>query len=100
MSRFIVNYHLVNISLDNRFICYIHRALQESLLTSFQASSSSSNSGQNNSEDVTDSIPDYMDPNLELAIKLSQEEERRREEDARREQEMLEQVLRLSLEEK
>ncbi|KFB53858.1 AGAP010677-PA-like protein [Anopheles sinensis] len=47
-----------------------------------------------------DSPPDYLDPNLELAIKLSQEEERRREEDLRREEEMLAEVLRLSMQEK
>lgn len=50
--------------------------------------------------DEVDSIPDYLDPNLELAIKLSQEEERRREEERKREEEMLAEVLRLSLEEK
>lgn len=50
--------------------------------------------------DELDSIPDYLDPNLELAIKLSQEEERRREEERKREEEMLAEVLRLSLEDK
>lgn len=57
---------------------------------------SSTNAGM----DELDSIPDYLDPNLELAIKLSQEEERRREEDRKREEEMLAEVLRLSLEDK
>ena len=46
------------------------------------------------------SVPDYLDPNLELAIKLSQEEETRREEERRREEEMLAEVLRLSLQDK
>lgn len=54
----------------------------------------------NGGTDELDSIPDYLDPNLELAIKLSQEEERRREEERKREEEMLAEVLRLSLEDK
>uniref|UniRef100_A0A182MCJ0 Ankyrin repeat domain-containing protein n=1 Tax=Anopheles culicifacies TaxID=139723 RepID=A0A182MCJ0_9DIPT len=50
--------------------------------------------------DESDTVPDYLDPNLELAIKLSQEEETRREEERRREEEMLAEVLRLSLQDK
>lgn len=101
----------------------LQRALQESLITGFQSGSipaegaSAAGVGAeaepssaeprvrrgtptNTGTDELDSIPDYLDPNLELAIKLSQEEERRREEERKREEEMLAEVLRLSLEDK
>lgn len=100
----------------NSLLCVvIHRALQESLITGYQQHSGDASSGDlgvparpaglDNGQvaaalDEVDSIPDYLDPNLELAIKLSQEEERRREEERKREEEMLAEVLRLSLEEK
>lgn len=104
----------------NSLLCVvIHRALQESLITGYQQQQQQ-HSGDASSGDLVvparpaaldngqaaaaldevDSIPDYLDPNLELAIKLSQEEERRREEERKREEEMLAEVLRLSLEEK
>lgn len=94
------------------------RALQESLITGYQQQQQQGNSASGGGQepqlldnessvaaavaaaDEVDSIPDYLDPNLELAIKLSQEEERRREEERKREEEMLAEVLRLSLEEK
>uniref|UniRef100_A0A182WE89 Ankyrin repeat domain-containing protein n=1 Tax=Anopheles minimus TaxID=112268 RepID=A0A182WE89_9DIPT len=90
----------------------LQRALQESLITGFLSSSSATTGSaqppalaldhQTPTADVDepDSVPDYLDPNLELAIKLSQEEETRREEERRREEEMLAEVLRLSLQEK
>lgn len=96
----------------------LQRALQESLITGYQQQqqgSAASGTGDLvpaldnghrpapdgvGAADEVDSIPDYLDPNLELAIKLSQEEERRREEERKREEEMLAEVLRLSLEEK
>lgn len=106
----------------NSLLCVvIHRALQESLITGYQQQQQQQqHSGDASSGDLVvparpagldngqvaaaldevDSIPDYLDPNLELAIKLSQEEERRREEERKREEEMLAEVLRLSLEEK
>lgn len=98
----------------------LQRALQESLISGFQSGSVTAASPEGGSTttaaatgtqeqphatngagaDELDSIPDYLDPNLELAIKLSQEEERRREEERKREEEMLAEVLRLSLEDK
>uniref|UniRef100_A0A182RLV8 Ankyrin repeat domain-containing protein n=1 Tax=Anopheles funestus TaxID=62324 RepID=A0A182RLV8_ANOFN len=89
----------------------LQRALQESLITGFQSSSATTGSAlppalaldhqtATVAVDEADSVPDYLDPNLELAIKLSQEEETRREEERRREEEMLAEVLRLSLQEK
>ncbi|XP_053683510.1 ankyrin repeat domain-containing protein 13D [Sabethes cyaneus] len=95
----------------------LQRALQESLITGFQSGNAAATtvSGEREQQDVNgtvaapgrmlgsdevDSIPDYLDPNLELAIKLSQEEEKRREEERKREEEMLAEVLRLSLEDK
>lgn len=86
--------------------------MQESLITGYQQQQQGSaaaasgdlvpalDNGVGAAVDEVDSIPDYLDPNLELAIKLSQEEERRREEERKREEEMLAEVLRLSLEEK
>lgn len=96
--------------------------MQESLITGFQSGSVPTEGASSGAEaaaaepssmlepraartvaagtDELDSIPDYLDPNLELAIKLSQEEERRREEERKREEEMLAEVLRLSLEDK
>jgi hypothetical protein len=44
--------------------------------------------------------PDVIDRNLELAIEMSREDEKRLADDLRREQEMFEEVLRLSMEEK
>uniref|UniRef100_A0A182PN58 Ankyrin repeat domain-containing protein n=1 Tax=Anopheles epiroticus TaxID=199890 RepID=A0A182PN58_9DIPT len=91
------------------------RALQESLITGFQSSSAATASSSLPpalaldhpatvasvvAADEPDTVPDYLDPNLELAIKLSQEEETRREEERRREEEMLAEVLRLSLQDK
>ncbi|XP_050067113.1 ankyrin repeat domain-containing protein 13D [Anopheles maculipalpis] len=91
----------------------LQRALQESLITGFQSSSSAATGSSalppalaldhqavTVAADETDTVPDYLDPNLELAIKLSQEEETRREEERRREEEMLAEVLRLSLQDK
>ncbi|XP_040162660.1 ankyrin repeat domain-containing protein 13D isoform X1 [Anopheles arabiensis] len=99
----------------------LQRALQESLITGFQSSSAATATTTaaaaastippalaldhpgglaDASPDEPDSVPDYLDPNLELAIKLSQEEETRREEERRREEEMLAEVLRLSLQDK
>ncbi|XP_058053849.1 ankyrin repeat domain-containing protein 13D isoform X1 [Anopheles bellator] len=97
----------------------LQRALQESLITGYQQSRGdgshavSSGSGvasdtnstlalaHDGASDATDDrLPDYLDPNLELAIKLSQEEEARREEERLREEQMLAEVLRLSLQEK
>lgn len=95
--------------------------MQESLITGFQSSSAATatttaaaaastlppalaldhpGGPADASPDEPDSVPDYLDPNLELAIKLSQEEETRREEERRREEEMLAEVLRLSLQDK
>lgn len=118
-------YHPRSLSLERNksLLCVvIHRALQESLISGFQSGSvttssegatavavgtqdpprvaSSANTTNDDGTDELDSIPDYLDPNLELAIKLSQEEERRREEERKREEEMLAEVLRLSLEDK
>jgi hypothetical protein len=67
------------------FCNYRYRALQESLFLL-------NNNRENDDFEV--------DENLELAIKLSQEEERIRQQNLQKEQELLEQVLRLSLEEK
>lgn len=100
----------------------LQRALQESLITGFQSGSAAASGADQQEQhqvsngtsaevaaeaaavmagiDELDSIPDYLDPNLELAIKLSQEEEKRREDERLREEEMLAEVLRLSLEEK
>ncbi|XP_049538970.1 ankyrin repeat domain-containing protein 13D isoform X1 [Anopheles darlingi] len=103
----------------------LQRALQESLITGYQSGAganavvASSNApllaiegtpvaaaaaagGVPNAinNHLPPSADDYIDPNLELAIKLSQEEEERREADRLREEEMLAEALRLSLQEK
>ncbi|XP_053680869.1 ankyrin repeat domain-containing protein 13D isoform X2 [Anopheles nili] len=97
----------------------LQRALQESLITGFQSSRSgaiSETGGQppalaldhqaaasvaaSDGNDTEPSPNWYVDPNLQLAIKLSQEEEARREEERLREEEMLAEVLRLSLQDK
>ncbi|XP_053669273.1 ankyrin repeat domain-containing protein 13D isoform X2 [Anopheles marshallii] len=90
----------------------LQRALQESLITGFLSSSTTTGTALPPAlaldhqaapavaADESDSVPDYLDPNLELAIKLSQEEETRRAEELQREEEMLAEVLRLSLQEK
>uniref|UniRef100_A0A182NP97 Ankyrin repeat domain-containing protein n=1 Tax=Anopheles dirus TaxID=7168 RepID=A0A182NP97_9DIPT len=87
----------------------LQRALQESLITGFQSSSAAASGGATlppalaldhqasaEAESETDTVPDF----LELAIKLSQEEEMRREEEHRRDEEILAEVLRLSLQDK
>uniref|UniRef100_U5EZR6 Putative ankyrin repeat protein n=1 Tax=Corethrella appendiculata TaxID=1370023 RepID=U5EZR6_9DIPT len=79
------------------------RALQESLLNIGYYETSNASGETRTGSEIANQLSDYLDTNtsdLELAIKLSQEDERRREEELQREQEMLEQVLRLSLEEK
>lgn len=84
-------------------LLYIHRALQESLLS---ASCTSRTTTVNDSETQNElpvgnqSFQDEIDSNLALAIKLSQAEARKLEEDRNREQTLLDEVLRLSLEEK
>lgn len=52
---------------------------------------------------LPDGIPQHdlvMDPDLAMALRISEQEQRHRQEDLQREQEMIEEALRLSLQEK
>ena len=55
--------------------------------------------GSPTSEDDDDGGFRYMDPDLAMALRLSQQDQQQYEQELQREQEMLEQVLKLSMQE-
>lgn len=83
--------NLLPIPLSSFFLIHAFRALHESLHVR-----SASDSPDGNSTPSSPSI----DPDLAMALRLSQEEQDERQQELLREQEMLEKAIRLSMEEK
>lgn len=73
---------------------HFHSVLQESLLGAHGNAS-----GSPVSEDDDDGGFRYMDTDLAMAMRLSQQDQQKYELDCQREQEMIEQALKLSLQE-
>lgn len=76
------------------FLFFLYRALEASLL------SGGAYSGPRNGEPVNNVPPELEDESLSLALQLSKEDAWRRDQELRREQEMIEEAIRLSLQEK
>lgn len=78
-------------------VCFpssIHSVLQESLLGAHGHAS-----GSPVSEDDDDGGFRYIDTDLAMAMRLSQQDQQKYEQECQREQEMIEQALKLSLQE-
>lgn len=73
---------------------YVCRVLQESL-----CAVATTTGGSPLSEDDDDGGFKYIDPDLALALRLSQQDQQQYELERQREQEMIEQALKLSLQE-
>lgn len=77
------------------FSCFNCRVLQESLL----GAHANLQSGSPASDEDDDGGFRYVDPDLAMAMRLSQQEQRKFELERQQEQEMIEQALKLSLQE-